>query len=153
MFSFLLFHRFMIVPNSQVFLSHKHLCDMERFDVLLRSSPDETVPGPSEDADPHQNRNDKRRRPSLPLRIKIPTTSSFEEEGRDEGFKTPTSAIHKISEIPQCPPAPRKPKSFPSRKRRASRPVILLDLSREIDSLFPGSVVFDFGGQIKKVKS
>ncbi|KAK4254955.1 hypothetical protein QN277_008024 [Acacia crassicarpa] len=122
----------MAVPNSQVFLSHNILVTPE---------------------DP-QDRGDERRRPasSPPLKITIPT--SFEDKRDDEGLKTPTSSIHRISEMLHCPPAPRKPKSLPSKKRRASspRPLLLLDLSAEVDSWSPTPFVVDVGGQIKKFK-
>ncbi|KAJ6331674.1 hypothetical protein OIU76_010126 [Salix suchowensis] len=41
--------------------------------------------------------------------------------GDDDGSKTPTSLDHRIS-ITKCPPAPRKPKPFLSRKRKESPP-------------------------------
>ncbi|KAI9081865.1 hypothetical protein K1719_036127 [Acacia pycnantha] len=122
----------MAVPNSQVFLSHNVLVTPE---------------------DP-QDRGDERRRPasSPPLKIIIPTSSFEDRHDDEEGLKTPTSSIHRISEMLHCPPAPRKPKSLPSKKRRASRPLLLLDLSAEVDSWFPTPFVVDVGGQIKKFK-
>lgn len=70
----------------------------------------------------------------------------------DDGFKTPTSLDHKIS-ITKCPPAPRKPKPFLSRKRKASPPkaltILQLDLSQEIEAVFPSTIV---GGLQKKIK-
>ncbi|KAK6146924.1 hypothetical protein DH2020_017836 [Rehmannia glutinosa] len=36
----------------------------------------------------------------------------------DDGFKTPTSAEHRIPAITECPPAPRKPR--PNLKRKAA---------------------------------
>ncbi|XP_073044440.1 uncharacterized protein [Primulina eburnea] len=39
----------------------------------------------------------------------------------DDGFKTPTSSVHKIPAITQCPPPPRKSRTHPSKsKRKAS---------------------------------
>ncbi|GKV30004.1 hypothetical protein SLEP1_g38871 [Rubroshorea leprosula] len=58
----------------------------------------------------------------------------------DEGFRTPTSQDHRIPVVKECPPAPRKPKP-PSRKRKASpntgTRLQLLDLTEEVESLFP----------------
>ncbi|CAI9762024.1 unnamed protein product [Fraxinus pennsylvanica] len=57
----------------------------------------------------------------------------------DEGFKTPTSLVHKIPVVTQCPAAPRKTR--PSKKRKSSpariRRSLQLDVSAEIESLFP----------------
>ncbi|KAF9679913.1 hypothetical protein SADUNF_Sadunf06G0065000 [Salix dunnii] len=74
-------------------------------------------------------------------------------DGDDDGSKTPTSFDHKIS-ITKCPPAPRKPKSFLSRKRKESPPTarasLQLDLSREIEALFPSTIVADLQKKMKK---
>lgn len=74
----------------------------------------------------------------------------------DDGFKTPTSLDHKIS-ITKCPPAPRKPNSFLSRKRKASPPkvrtILQLDLSQEIEAVFPSTIVVDLQKKIKKSPS
>ncbi|KAG6769467.1 hypothetical protein POTOM_025104 [Populus tomentosa] len=74
----------------------------------------------------------------------------------DDGFKTPTSLDHKIS-ITKCPPAPRKPKPFLSRKRKASLPkartILQLDLSQEIEALFPSTIAVDLQKKIKKSPS
>lgn len=141
----------MALPNSQVFLSDKDLNDMDRLNIFLRSSPPQDPLQGRAAADDPDDRRDKRRRPSPPLMIRIP--APYEDKDDDEGLNTPTSAIHRISEMLQCPPAPRKPKSLQSKKRRAPRPVLLLDLSREIDCLFPRPVLFEVGGQIKKFKT
>ena len=74
----------------------------------------------------------------------------------DDGFKTPTSLDHKIP-ITKCPPAPRKPKPFLSRKRKASPPkartILQLDLSPEIEAVFPSTIVVDLQKKIKKSPS
>lgn len=74
----------------------------------------------------------------------------------DDGFKTPTSLDHKIS-ITKCPPAPRKPKPFLSRKRKASPPkaltILQLDLSQEIEAVFPSTIVVGLQKKIKKSPS
>lgn len=74
----------------------------------------------------------------------------------DDGFKTPTSLDHKIS-ITKCPPAPRKPKPFLSRKRKASPPkaltILQLDLSQELEAVFPSTIVVDLKKKIKKSPS
>ncbi|XP_043698543.1 cyclin-dependent protein kinase inhibitor SMR3-like [Telopea speciosissima] len=78
----------------------------------------------------------------------------------DDGFRTPTSLDHRIPAIQQCPPAPRKPKSSPKRKASSSsssssstrRQLFLLDLSQEIESLFPPALLADLGRKIKKIR-
>ncbi|KAK8598479.1 hypothetical protein V6N13_094448 [Hibiscus sabdariffa] len=77
-----------------------------------------------------------------------------EDENDDDGFKTPTSLAYKIPVILKCPPAPRKPKSLPivSRKRKACRRRILLDLTKEMECLFPPALLADLGNKIKKVR-
>lgn len=88
------------------------------------------------------------------LKLKIPT--SVEEfrviQDDDNGFKTPTFLDQKIPVTLKCPPAPRKPKSLPSTKKRKAhrRQRLFLDLSSEIESLFPPTLVADFGGKAKK---
>ncbi|KAJ6699603.1 hypothetical protein OIU79_012794 [Salix purpurea] len=73
--------------------------------------------------------------------------------GDDDGSKTPTSLDHRIS-ITKCPPAPRKPKPFLSRKRKESPPPartsLQLDLSQEIEALFPSTIVADLQKKMKK---
>ncbi|KAL6967503.1 hypothetical protein U1Q18_033313 [Sarracenia purpurea var. burkii] len=87
------------------------------------------------------------------LRIKIPSLGEFKDDD-DGGFRTPTSLDQRIPLIPQCPPpAPRKPKSLiPLKKRKAASRRMLLDLSSEVESLFPASLLADLGGKIKKVR-
>ncbi|GMN24223.1 hypothetical protein TIFTF001_000464 [Ficus carica] len=101
------------------------------------------------------------------LKLKIPTSEEFrsssvavieDQENVDhaavlDGFKTPTSLDHKIPATLKCPPAPRKPKSLPSTKRKvAARRRVLLDLASEIELLFPPAILADLGGKIKKVR-
>ncbi|XWS71695.1 hypothetical protein CRYUN_Cryun03dG0160800 [Craigia yunnanensis] len=91
------------------------------------------------------------------LELKLPSSGEFKvhengEDENDDGFKTPTSLDHKISVMPKCPPAPRKPKSLPSPKRKAFHRRILLDLTKEIESLFPPALLADLGNKIKKVR-
>lgn len=75
------------------------------------------------------------------------------EEDKD-GCKTPTSLDQKISVV-ICPPAPRKAKPVPSKKRKAlsSQRRILLDCSSEVQSMFPNPILADFGKKMKKVKT
>lgn len=88
------------------------------------------------------------------LKVKLPEVRqvlTVDEEGEEGGCTTPTSADHKIPQV--CPPAPRKPKSLPSStNQKASRRRVLLDLSNEIESLFPPALLADFGKKIKKVR-
>ncbi|KAE8688885.1 17.4 kDa class I heat shock family protein [Hibiscus syriacus] len=89
-------------------------------------------------------------------KFKSPSSGEFNvaDDENDDGFKTPTSLDHKIPAIFKCPSAPRKPKSLPiiSPKRKAFRRRILLDLTKEMESLFPPALLADLGNKIKKVR-
>ncbi|GMJ10733.1 hypothetical protein HRI_004742500 [Hibiscus trionum] len=89
-------------------------------------------------------------------KLKWPCSGEFNvaDDENDDGFKTPTCLDHKIPAILKCPPAPRKLKSLPiiSAKRKASRRRILLDFTKEMESLFPPPLLADLGNKIKKVR-
>ncbi|KAE8693107.1 Detected protein of unknown function [Hibiscus syriacus] len=89
-------------------------------------------------------------------KLNSPSSGEFNVAGdeNDDGFKTSTSLDHRIPAILKCPPAPRKPKSLPiiSPKRKAFRRRILLDLTKEMESLFPPALLADLGNKIKKVR-
>ncbi|KAL0370011.1 UNVERIFIED_CONTAM: hypothetical protein Sangu_0319200 [Sesamum angustifolium] len=98
---------------------------------------------------------DKTLVPMPVLKIKF-QSSAADDHGEDGGIRTPTSVDHmrKNVIVLKCPPAPRKPKSLPSTKRKAEshERVHLLDLSDEIQSLFPPNLLKDFlCGKIRKV--
>ncbi|KAL6979199.1 hypothetical protein U1Q18_020863 [Sarracenia purpurea var. burkii] len=125
---------------------------------------DETQITPSEDQQQERKRDEKEEREGEIL-VSCPRiqTQSFRENkedddsggsGHEDGFRTPTSWDQRIPAIPEFPPAPRKPKSVPaSAKRKAAcRQILLLDLSSEVESLFPPSLVMDLGKKIKKVR-
>ncbi|TYI90737.1 hypothetical protein E1A91_D03G142500v1 [Gossypium mustelinum] len=88
----------------------------------------------------------------------VAAANDDQDENDNDGFKTPTSLDHKIpaATILKCPPAPRKPKSLPiissPAKRKSLRRRILLDLTKEIESLFPPALIADLGNKIKKVR-
>ncbi|CAK9188290.1 unnamed protein product [Ilex paraguariensis] len=88
------------------------------------------------------------------LKIKLPSVGEFKVDNDydddSDGLRTPTSPEHKIPLI--CPPAPRKPKSIPTTKRKASSGRVLLDLSSEIESFFTPALLADLGRKIKKVR-
>lgn len=90
------------------------------------------------------------------LRLKMPSRGETkkDEEEEEDGFRTPTSLDQRIPLISQCPPAPRKPKSIPSRKRKSAYGggIMIIDLSSEVEALFPSSIVADLGGKINKVR-
>lgn len=76
------------------------------------------------------------------------------KDENDDGFKTPTSLDHKIP-ITQCPPAPRKPSSSTRKRRQISsnaRRTLRLDLSREVESMFPQPIFDDLHRKIKKAR-
>ncbi|KAF9665510.1 hypothetical protein SADUNF_Sadunf16G0130300 [Salix dunnii] len=88
------------------------------------------------------------------LKIKLPSLGAFQIEDNDHGdvSKTPTSSDCKIPDIFQCPPAPRKPKSLPSTNRKSPRRRVFLDLSNEVETLFPPALAANLGCKIKKVR-
>lgn len=69
---------------------------------------------------------------------------------KESGFKTPTSPDRKIPVIPKLPRAPKKPKA----KKRMRCPVILLDVSEQIEAMFPVAAGsrHPFNGNMKRVK-
>ncbi|XP_028807304.1 cyclin-dependent protein kinase inhibitor SMR3-like [Neltuma alba] len=89
------------------------------------------------------------------LKLKIPPRDLQAEKDLDESndeCKTPTLSGHKIPSSLPCPPAPKKPKSIPSGKRKPCATGNFLDLSKEIESLFPAPLLLDLYGKIKKVR-
>ncbi|XP_027176901.1 cyclin-dependent protein kinase inhibitor SMR3 [Coffea eugenioides] len=86
--------------------------------------------------------------------------STAEVADDDEGFRTPTSPSHKIPVITQCPPAPKKTtqKSNPASIKRkgsptATRRALHLDLSSEVESMFPPLIQDDDAdGKTKKAR-
>ncbi|XP_059431009.1 cyclin-dependent protein kinase inhibitor SMR3-like [Corylus avellana] len=139
---------FMGVSDSQMFLSEKDLNAME-FNFL--------VPPTLEFQEDHQKpEEEEEEEEKKKKKIKIPSVivGKFRDvEDDEDGFKTPTSLDHKIPVILQCPPAPRKPKTIPLTKRKATRQRILLDLSNDIEALFPPALLVDLSrGKIKKIR-
>ncbi|XP_030524354.1 uncharacterized protein LOC115736673 [Rhodamnia argentea] len=77
----------------------------------------------------------------------------------DDGFKTPTPTTSSLGREAEtlaavrCPPAPRKAPAVRSAKRKdRGAGVTLLDLTDEIDSLFPPAIRRHLYGKIKKAK-
>ncbi|KAB1226020.1 Cyclin-dependent protein kinase inhibitor SMR3 [Morella rubra] len=100
-----------------------------------------------------EEKEDKCNTSGSSLRLKILSPGEFRDvEDDNDGFKTPTALDHKISAILECPPAPRKPRPTPLTKRKAVRRRILLDLSNEIESLFPPVVGVYLSGKTKKIR-
>ncbi|CAK9174727.1 unnamed protein product [Ilex paraguariensis] len=85
--------------------------------------------------------------------FRIPTSLVDDD---DNGFRTPTSLDSKLPVITKCPPAPKKSKPQTSNKRKASSPIVrrslLLDLSKEVESMFPPKIQQDLGQKIKKAR-
>lgn len=75
-----------------------------------------------------------------------------DETSRVEILETPRNSNIRS----HCPPRPpRKTKASPAMKGRPmwlKRSVVLLDVSREVESMFPPSVLQDFGTKIKKAR-
>ncbi|KMT11095.1 hypothetical protein BVRB_5g111790 [Beta vulgaris subsp. vulgaris] len=91
--------------------------------------------------------------------------SVADDEVLDDRPTTPTSSDQRIPETRPCPPAPRKPKSRPIRKRKFSDGCVipsssnsssvtrLLDFSKEIESMFPPRLQANLGCKIKKART
>ncbi|XP_061354195.1 cyclin-dependent protein kinase inhibitor SMR10-like [Gastrolobium bilobum] len=153
-----------ISSNLEVFLPEKHdprLCSLVRKQELVQERDQDQDHEDRQRQDQKQQQQNAITVPVLPeeplgLKLKIPSYKEVEREKEDsnDGFKTPTTSEHKIPAILPCPPAPRKPKTLPSTKRKAYRRRIVLDLSQEIESLFPTPFSVDLGdgGENKKVK-
>ncbi|XP_058100119.1 uncharacterized protein LOC131244634 [Magnolia sinica] len=75
------------------------------------------------------------------------------EDEENDGYQTPTSSEHKIPAIRRCPPAPRKPRSMPLKKRKADFDSchIRIDISEDIESFFR-PIIVDSGLKIKKAR-
>ncbi|KAJ8750633.1 hypothetical protein K2173_015814 [Erythroxylum novogranatense] len=161
---------YMGVPNSEKFFSDKDLNSVE-FNFILRPSLEfraecdvaplhdgiedqdhkQEVQGPQQEE--KESEGSKRELSVSALEIKLPSLggeSGIEDE--DEGFRTPTAKDKKIASVLQCPPAPKKIKSLPSTKRKSPSRRLLLDLSNEVESLFPPVLLADLGGKIKKAR-
>lgn len=106
--------------------------------------------------------------PQKPRRLGEFHAAADDDDDDDSGFKTPTSIDNQIPEIKQCPTAPRKPKPPPitatSTKRKLSSSSSSassvssnagrrrLDLSEEVNSLFPKPILDDLHRKIKKAR-
>uniref|UniRef100_A0A5B6YW82 Cyclin-dependent protein kinase inhibitor SMR3-like n=1 Tax=Davidia involucrata TaxID=16924 RepID=A0A5B6YW82_DAVIN len=89
--------------------------------------------------------------------LKTPLLGEIEVADDDDGFTTPTSSDHKIPVIKQCPPAPQKLRPQQSTTKRKSPPklrpnILQLDLSKEVESMFPPTLQDDIGRKIKKAR-
>ncbi|XWS28842.1 hypothetical protein CRYUN_Cryun25bG0106300 [Craigia yunnanensis] len=166
------------VSKSEMFLSEKDLSSTMEFSFLVRPplefqeeqcqiAPFQDVDGEpqqqqkervQEEQDQQQQEKEKCKLLMSQMELKLPSSGELkvhengEEDENNDGFKTPTSLDHKIPIMLKCPPAPRKPKSLPSPKRKACRRRILLDLTKEIECLFPPALLADLGNKIKKVR-
>ncbi|XVF20061.1 hypothetical protein REPUB_Repub11eG0165700 [Reevesia pubescens] len=159
-----------------MFLSEKDLSSTMEFSFLVRPplefQEDQCQIAPFQDVhhdddQPQQQKEEEEEDKckllmAAPLELKLPCSGEFkvhenggdhEDENINDGFKTPTSLDSKIPVMLKCPPAPRKPKPLPiSTKRKAFGRRIILDLTKEIESLFPPALLADLGNKIKKVR-
>ncbi|KAL2332127.1 hypothetical protein Fmac_019708 [Flemingia macrophylla] len=105
--------------------------------------------------DQHQEEQQKQRN-AISLKIEIPShVGSKNDDSTNEGLKTPTSSDHKIPVILECPGAPRKAKTKPATKRKACRQRVVLDLSKDLESLLDMPCAVDLGRGVisnKRVK-
>ncbi|GAB2272507.1 hypothetical protein Dimus_007331 [Dionaea muscipula] len=118
------------------------------------------------EADPHKTTPS-----SGEFKVDIAAVDDDDVDETNDGFTTPTYPDTRIPEIRPCPPPPRKKKnihrSWPppaagssSRRRRrrklwssTSDARVLLDLSKEVESMFPPIIQANFGRKIKRARS
>ncbi|KAL5549968.1 hypothetical protein UlMin_000144 [Ulmus minor] len=119
-------------------MSNSDLLNVIEFEGLLKINPRSLLEFLDEDEDDHhhdqdleleiskdeaQKEEDHHSR-TLKLSYEEPKTPSFGEFkvliDDEDGFKTPTSIDKKIPEMNKCPPAPRKSKTLPLKKRKLS---------------------------------
>ncbi|OMO66261.1 hypothetical protein CCACVL1_21238 [Corchorus capsularis] len=160
------------MSNSEIFLVEDEEQGIE-FEIMKRRPPlefhddqEECTQAPTADNSSYDIERECNVAASKESEKKIdvkPDDNNDQEE--EDGFKTPTSFEHKIPVTKQCPPAPRKPKprNFSSNKRKASptptttptqrRTRQQLDLSQEVESLFPAPLLADLHRKIKKART
>ncbi|WVZ01384.1 hypothetical protein V8G54_027453 [Vigna mungo] len=144
----------LLVPNEgcQTFIQedHHHLFKLKHLSVQERHQQQQ------DNKDRHQEQQNQHHRNSIivitkpvcPITFKLDIPSSYvgSENEDDDGYTTPTSSDKKIPVIPECPGAPKKTKQKPASKRKACRRRSLLDLTQDLESLFPVPCVVDLGG-------
>lgn len=83
-------------------------------------------------------------------------------DGDDDGFRTPVSADRRIVSAAECPPAPKKPKPVPWRKRRLppsdekddNGVGLIIHLSdEEVEAMFPSIVPPEVHKKIKRART
>ncbi|KAG8647624.1 cyclin-dependent protein kinase inhibitor SMR14 [Manihot esculenta] len=151
--------------NSELHLVKENQEDIE-FKILLRPSLDFTVVSESSDANgiialqwhsqEEEEEECKTTGDSSSRQLSLGELKATDDDDND-GFKTPTTMDHKIPVIKQCPAAPRKPRPVLCTKRKAISPSngrrsLQLDLSREVESLFPRPILADFYQKMKKAR-
>lgn len=91
------------------------------------------------------------------LEMRLVGANVIPVDSDDDGFRTPVSADHKIASASECPPAPRKPKPVPWRKRKLppsdGRISLTIHLSdEEVEAMFPPIVPSEAHKKIKKAR-
>ncbi|QCE09233.1 hypothetical protein DEO72_LG10g452 [Vigna unguiculata] len=156
-----------VSPNPKVFLSDKDLIGANIVDPelgcqafiqedhhLFKLKHLSVQERHQDNKDRHQEHQHQRNsiivitKPVCPITLKLDIPSSYvgSENEDDDGYATPTSSEKKIPAIPECPGAPKKTKAKPAAKRKAFRRRTLLDLTQDLESLFPVPCVADLGG-------
>ena len=128
--------------NSDFFILKE---DQKQTDLQISSRPTSQVEEREEQKPERDHKEEELKKQSLGQ------TESCGGDDDDDGFRTPTSLAHKLPKITQCPPAPRKIRLHPSRKRKISES-LEIELSREVDSMFPIRVQEDLGRKIKRAR-
>ncbi|ESQ42423.1 hypothetical protein EUTSA_v10015714mg [Eutrema salsugineum] len=150
------------MKSFQLLPDDKDIAAMQQPESLLVPSKPES-PEPSL-SPPHPKNQSKRDRNHQQRDQEQEKLQDESRSKRKWGCNDETSRIDEILETPKnmdirCygpPRPPRKPKATPAMKGRAmwlKRSVVVLDVAREVESMFPPSVLQDFGKKIKKARS
>ncbi|XP_059647029.1 cyclin-dependent protein kinase inhibitor SMR14 [Cornus florida] len=164
---------FLGMSNSDLFIvkEDQKKIEFQLFSRPTSNSPDGCQVTPSNNhhlqQDLHKDDDDDKKEErhheatsSFSTELKTPSLgeldATVDEDDHNNGFRTPTSLDHKIPVITQCPPAPRKIRTFTSSAKRKMLPRLRrnlqLDLSKEVESMFPPIVQDDIGRKIKKAR-
>lgn len=103
----------------------------------------------------HQQQEQEQEREHKQEKVQDGSRRKRKWECDDEASRVETPRKSNIRNY--CPPRPpRKPKATPAMRGRAmwlKRSVVFLDVAREVESMFPPSVLQDFGKKMKKATS
>ncbi|KAL1208486.1 Cyclin-dependent protein kinase inhibitor SMR14 [Cardamine amara subsp. amara] len=151
------------VKIFHLFPDDKDIATMQQPESFLVPSKSDS---PDSSLSPHHQENQSRKQRNFEQEEKQEKQEKLQDGSRgkrkwecdDEASRVDIHETPRKSNIVcYCVPRPpRKPKAMPAMKRRAmwvKRSVVFLDVAREVESMFPPSLLQDFGNKIKKARS